>query len=57
MAEQLGIGEEEAVERLRVLRGKNVVRQISAIFDTRRLGYKTALVASAFEPTSYIREH
>ncbi len=50
VAEQLGIGEEEAVERLRVLRGKNVVRQISAIFDTRRLGYKTALVASAFEP-------
>ena len=50
MAQKLGIGEEEMIERLRLLRKKNVVRQISAIFDTRRLGYSTSLVAMAFEP-------
>ena len=50
MGERLGIGEEEVIERLRVLREKNVVRQISAIFDTRRLGYRTSLVAMAFDP-------
>ena len=50
MGEGLGIGEEEIIERLRVLRQKNVVRQISAIFDTRRLGYSTSLVAMAFDP-------
>ena len=49
-ARRLDIGEEEVIERLRLLRKKNVVRQISAIFDTRRLGYSTSLVAMAFEP-------
>ena len=32
------------------MKRQNVLRQISAIFDTRRLGYKTTLVAMAFEP-------
>ena len=50
VAERLGIREAEVLERLRVLRKDNVVRQISAIFDTRRLGYKTSLMAMAFEP-------
>ena len=50
MGQSLGIGEEEVIERLRTLREKNVVRQISAIFDTRRLGYKTSLIAMVFEP-------
>ena len=50
VAERLDIGEDEVLERLQVLRRKNVVRQISAIFDTRRLGYKTSLMAMAFEP-------
>ena len=49
-ARRLDIGEEEVIKRLRLLRKKNVVRQISAIFDTRRLGYSTSLVAMAFEP-------
>ena len=50
IAESLDIGEEEVMERLRLLREKNVVRQISAIFDTRRLGYSTSLVAMALDP-------
>ena len=46
---RLGIQEAEVIARLGVLRDTNVVRQISAIFDTRRLGYKTSLVAMAFD--------
>ena len=42
---QLDIPEEEVVQRLDTLKKQNVLRQISAIFDTRRLGYKTSLVA------------
>ena len=50
IGEQLSIVEPEVLERLRRLRAQNVVRQISAIFDTRRLGYKTTLVAFAYDP-------
>ena len=49
LARSLGLDEAEVMDRLCVLRKKNVVRQISAIFDTRRLGYKTSLVAMAFK--------
>ena len=50
IASQLDITEEELQQRLAALRKANVVRQISAIFDTRRLGYKTTLVAMAYPP-------
>ena len=50
LGEELEIGEEEIISRLDELKRQNVVRQISAIFDTRRLGYKTTLVAFAYEP-------
>ncbi len=50
LAEQLETTEEDVLARLTELRRQNVLRQISAIFDTRRLGYKTTLVAMAYEP-------
>lgn len=50
LAGELGIGEGETISRLKELKRQNVVRQISAIFDTRRLGYKTTLVAMAYQP-------
>ncbi|SVC18469.1 uncharacterized protein METZ01_LOCUS271323, partial [marine metagenome] len=50
LGEELGIDESEVIDRLADLKRKNVLRQLSAIFDTRRLGYKTTLVAMAFEP-------
>jgi DNA-binding Lrp family transcriptional regulator len=50
LAEQLQIGEQEIMDRLAHLKQTNVLRQISAIFDTRRLGYKTTLVAMAYDP-------
>ena len=49
IAKELDISENELLERLTELKQQNVVRQISAIFDTRRLGYKTTLVAFAYD--------
>ena len=46
----LDIPASDAIKRVQVLKDTNVVRQISAIFDTRRLGYKTVLVAMRFYP-------
>ena len=50
LGNQLSITESEVIERLWSLKNQNVVRQISAIFDTRRLGYQTTLVAFAYDP-------
>ena len=38
--------EEQVLEHVRALRAAGVVRQVSAIFDTRRLGYRGMLVAA-----------
>ena len=43
-----GVVLDEVIDRVQRLKDRNVVRQISAIFDTRRLGYKTCLVAMRF---------
>jgi DNA-binding Lrp family transcriptional regulator len=45
MAEELGTTEEDLIKRIARQKKANVIRQVSAIFDTRRLGYKTMLVA------------
>ena len=50
VAESVGAPEEEVLKRLTDLRSKHVLRQMSAIFDTRRLGYKSSLVAMRFRP-------
>jgi DNA-binding Lrp family transcriptional regulator len=48
IGQQLGISEEEALDALRQLRlgEKPDIRQISAIFDTKALGYESSLVAA-----------
>ena len=50
LGEAVGVTEQEVINRLTELKRTNVLRQISAIFDTRRLGFKTTLVAAAYEP-------
>ncbi len=45
IAEKLGTDEETVMERTRELKG-NSIRQLSAIFDTRTLGYTSSLVAA-----------
>ena len=48
VADEVGVTESDVIERIRRLRRENVVRQISGIFDTRRLGYKTSLIAFTY---------
>ncbi len=48
IGDRVGIGEQEVFDRVGVLKKKNVVRQVGAIFDTRRLGYSSTLVAMRF---------
>ncbi len=47
LGKRLGTSEEEALAITRRLKDEKIVRQISAIFDTRSLGYRTSLVAMA----------
>jgi siroheme decarboxylase len=49
---RVGIGEQELLERVRRLHAGEtpVIRQISAIFDTRKLGYDSMLVAFKVPP-------
>jgi DNA-binding Lrp family transcriptional regulator len=49
IAESVGTTEQDVIDRIGVLRQKNVVRQIGAIFDTRKLKYQSMLVAMKFE--------
>jgi siroheme decarboxylase len=45
-----GISETEVMERIARMKKNGLVREINAIFDTRNLGYKSALVAFAVRP-------
>jgi siroheme decarboxylase len=46
----LGIGGDEVIRRIEMLKRGKVIRQISAIFDTRVLGYESSLVAATIPP-------
>src|SRR5438034_1288901 len=46
IGERLGMGEGEVIDRVQRLRGERIIRQVSAIFDTRKLGYRSMLVAA-----------
>src|SRR3989338_7894503 len=48
LGEKLGISGGETLERIKKLKEDQVLRQISAIFDTKSLGYKSTLVAMKF---------
>ena len=51
LAEQLEIDERQVLERIRRLKEKRIIRQVSAIFDSRKLGYHSTLAAfSVSEP-------
>lgn len=52
---ELGISEDDVISRIRRLKEDKVVRQISAIFDTRSLGYTSSLVAARI-PTERVEE-
>jgi DNA-binding Lrp family transcriptional regulator len=45
LGEELGLAESEVLARVRQIKEAGIIRQIGAIFDTRRLGYQSTLVA------------
>ncbi len=50
LGQDLGVSEAEVLARVARLRQARIVRQISAIFDTRALGYQSTLVAMELDP-------
>jgi len=50
IAEKFGTDPDTVKDRLKALKKSGILRQLSAIFDTRRLGYKSSLVAVQVEP-------
>jgi len=46
----LGLSGDDVIGRIRRLKEERVIRQISAIFDTRSLGYASSLVAARIDP-------
>jgi len=49
IGKQLNISESEVIERISNLKKIKYIRQISSIFDTRSMKYKSSLIAMAFE--------
>jgi len=50
LGDRLGIPEPEVRERIQRIKDAGVLRQLSAIFDTRALGYLSALIAAKVDP-------
>ncbi|MDH4100675.1 MAG: AsnC family transcriptional regulator [Nitrospirota bacterium] len=50
IARKLDTSEEEILTRIRRLKAEKIIRQISAIFDTKSLGYESSLVAAKVSP-------
>jgi DNA-binding Lrp family transcriptional regulator len=50
LAERLDIAEPDVRARIQRVKDAGVLRQLSAIFDTRALGYKSALIAAKVDP-------
>ena len=47
LGEQLAESEDDVLRRYQRLKDDRVIRQVSAIFDTRKLGYRSSLVATS----------
>jgi DNA-binding Lrp family transcriptional regulator len=50
LGQRCGLSEDETLARVKALKEGKVIRQISAIFDTRSLGYASSLVAAKIAP-------
>ena len=50
LGQQMGLGEDEVLTRIRRLKDEGIIRQIGPIFDSRRLGYRSTLAAFRVEP-------
>ena len=55
LAERLGADPVDIMDRIRRLKASGIIRQLSAIFDTRKLGYKSSLVAMKVDPDKLVQ--
>jgi len=50
IGEKIGLSEAEVLERLRDLKRQGIVRRIGGVFDSKKLGYKSCLIAVRVTP-------
>ena len=50
LGQKLGLSEEQALQQVRNLKEERIIRHIGAIFDSRRLGYLSVLIAMHIAP-------
>jgi len=50
LAQRLNVSEINLIDRLRVLRDRGIIREISALFEARKLGFHSALIAMSVAP-------
>jgi len=50
ISKRYNVSEDEIMQRIMYMKDLGLIRQINAIFDTRRLGYRSALIAFAVKP-------
>ena len=50
VAQEAGITEQQAIDRVTHLQDERIIRQVTPIFDTRALGYSSMLVAAKVDP-------
>jgi DNA-binding Lrp family transcriptional regulator len=48
LGEALGMAETEVIHRVRRLKEEGIIREISTLFDSRKLGYHSSLIAMSF---------
>ena len=46
LAERVGIGEDEVLQRIKKLKETGIIRRLGAVFDTRNLGFASTLCAA-----------
>ena len=54
ISKRYNVSEDEIMQRITYMKDLGLIRQINAIFDTRRLGYRSALIAFAVKPDKII---
>lgn len=47
ISKELGISTQEVINRIEVLKANGFIRRIGAVFNTKRMGYKSVLIAMA----------
>ena len=55
LAEEMNISEEEALDRVRTLKEKGIIRRIGAVFNPHRLGFVSTLCAAKVPPEKAAR--